>query len=326
MTFSRRLKKNFGWLLSPFAALILLQSTQGIAQIVGARVGPAPGVLAADLTSSRRPPHGPSFHSTSAAAILAHNAFDSHWLARAREVPPESDDPAPISDPMDAPPCDGVTVRAIVSSADPEWSLATLEESESSSSPSSSAASSRSPALLRRRGSEVGDRRIEYIAWDRVWMTSATGLCQASMFAPRPQPEPARKVTTAQPVLAPPGPVLEPWILRGIETVGPTERNIDRGIIPRLLEKKADLIGPARALPEMVGGKIAGFRVTGVRPDSLLGTLGIVNGDRLQSINGFDLTDTQSALAAYTRLLQADHLVLDVNRGGQNVRLELNIR
>jgi hypothetical protein len=37
----------------------------------------------------------------------------------------------------------------------------------------------------------------------------------------------------------------------------------------------------------------------GIRPDTLLGTLGLENGDRLQTINGFDMASPEKALEAY---------------------------
>jgi general secretion pathway protein C len=318
---SRRLKKNFGWLVAPLAAVALLESTEGIAQVVGVTFGPEPAALSANLASSRRPRHPPPFHTTSAEAILTHNPFDSQYRPASRSSPsPSESEDAPLDpDPRDAPVCEGVRVSGIVSSTDPEWSLASFEESGPPATPSHT--------LLRRRGGEVGARRVEFIAWDRVWMTGATGLCQVSMFAPRAEPAPAVVPRgAARPELSVPAPPLEGWIIKGIEVVGPTERNIDRGIIPRLIEKQAELIKNTQARLEVEGGKRLGFRVTGVRPESLLGTLGLVDGDRLQSINGYDLTDGQAAMEAYAHLLQADHLVLLVNRGGKDVRLALNVR
>jgi len=64
----------------------------------------------------------------------------------------------------------------------------------------------------------------------------------------------------------------------------------------------------------------------GVKDGSLLGVLGIVNGDRLETINGYELANPQSAMDAYAHLQQADHLVLQVSRGGRDVELELDIR
>ena len=66
----------------------------------------------------------------------------------------------------------------------------------------------------------------------------------------------------------------------------------------------------ARIVPEQENGKVVGIRLFGVRPDTLLGMLGMENGDRLQNINGFDMTSPEKALEAYARLRTADHLTV----------------
>ena len=64
----------------------------------------------------------------------------------------------------------------------------------------------------------------------------------------------------------------------------------------------------------------------GIRDDSLLGVLGMKNGDRLQTINGFDMSSPEKALEAYARLRTADKLTVQVNRGGKNMNLDYNIK
>ena len=82
----------------------------------------------------------------------------------------------------------------------------------------------------------------------------------------------------------------------------------------------------ARIVPEQENGKVVGIRLFGVRPDTLLGTLGMENGDRLQTINGFDMASPEKALEAYARLRTADKLVVQVNRRGANMNLDYNIK
>ena len=60
--------------------------------------------------------------------------------------------------------------------------------------------------------------------------------------------------------------------------------------------------------------------------ETLLGMLGLENGDRLQAINGFEMASPEKALEAYARLRTADHLTVQVNRRGQNVNLDFNIK
>jgi general secretion pathway protein C len=108
--------------------------------------------------------------------------------------------------------------------------------------------------------------------------------------------------------------------------VSATEYNIDRGVVDKILENQADLMRQARIVPEQENGKVVGIRLFGVRPDTLLGVLGMENGDRLQTINGFDMASPEKALEAYARLRTADHLTVQVNRRGQNTNLDYNIK
>ena len=105
-------------------------------------------------------------------------------------------------------------------------------------------------------------------------------------------------------------------IKKGIQRVSATEFNIDRGVVDKILENQAELMRQARIVPEQENGKVVGIRLFGVRPDTLLGTLGMENGDRLQTINGFDMASPEKALEAYARLRTADHLTVSVNREG----------
>ena len=51
------------------------------------------------------------------------------------------------------------------------------------------------------------------------------------------------------------------------------------------------------------------------------------NGDRLQTINGFDMTSPEKALEAYARLRTADHLtVAGQPQGPANMNLDFNIK
>jgi general secretion pathway protein C len=81
-----------------------------------------------------------------------------------------------------------------------------------------------------------------------------------------------------------------------------------------------------RIVPEREKGEVAGIRLLGIRPESLLGTLGLENGDRLDSINGVAMTSPENGLEALTRLRTADHLGVRVNRRGKEVTLDFNIR
>jgi general secretion pathway protein C len=115
-------------------------------------------------------------------------------------------------------------------------------------------------------------------------------------------------------------------IKNGIRKTGPTTFDVDRSVVDKILENQAELMRQARIVPEQENGKVVGIRLFGVRNDTLLGVLGMENGDRLQQINGFDMTSPEKALEAYARLRTADHLTVQVNRKGADTNLDYTIK
>jgi general secretion pathway protein C len=319
MAVDQVLKKNFWAVLLVLVGLVAFLNADGITQLVGASLAPDEKQLAAasPVARSNAPAaSGAPFHTMSAEPILARNPFDSvtgPLNARSVELPNlDAPEQGPdLSDPMNAPPCDGVKVLVIAASSDPEWSFAALQNGADPKS------------VLRRRGGEVGTKTVKFVGWDRVWLTNGPQLCQASMFAP-PAPS-AAPAAAAPPAAGGPG-ALDPAIARGIQKVSATEFNVDRGVVDKILENQADLMRQARIVPEQENGKMVGIRLFGVKPETLLGVLGMENGDRLQTINGFDMTSPEKALEAYARLRTADHLTVQVNRKGSNTNLDYNIK
>ena len=71
---------------------------------------------------------------------------------------------------------------------------------------------------------------------------------------------------------------------------------------------------------------VVGVRLFGIRPDTLLGSIGLENGDRLETINGFKMSSPEKALEAYTRLRAADGLTLQVDRGGKPMTIDIKFK
>jgi general secretion pathway protein C len=82
----------------------------------------------------------------------------------------------------------------------------------------------------------------------------------------------------------------------------------------------------ARIVPEQKNGETLGIRLFGIRPDTLLGTLGLQNGDRLEEINGFKMGSPEQALEAYARLRTASSLTIKVNRRGKAMNLDYQFK
>lgn len=325
MAVDQILRKNFALVILPLVAIAALLNAQAVSQLVGIGLMPDEKDLARPPAVAKIAPASTSTtRSLSAEPILARNPFD-HVTGplRAPETADTSSTSSPTSldtsDPYGAPACDGVNVLVIAASTDPEWSFAAISGSDGKSQ-------------LRRRGGEVGGKKVHFVGWDRVWFDNGGTLCQAKVFErgaapPKPAEAPAPAASSGPSVArGGPGKPLDPAIKQGIQKVSETEYNVDRGTLDKILENQADLMRQARVVPEQENGRTVGIRMMGIRDDSLLGVLGMKNGDRLQTINGFDMSSPEKALEAYARLRTADKLTVQVNRGGKNMNLDYNIK
>src|SRR5580704_2147269 len=324
MAIDKILRRHFWAVILALVAIAAFLGAQGMTQVVGASLSITEAELAAAPLTGRLPPppSSASPHATNADAILARNPFDSVTgpLNAVAVSLPDQVASAPaldLSDPMNAPDCDGVTILVIAASADPDWSFAAFETQ-----------AEQGKSILRRRGGEVGGKTVTFIGWDRVWMVAGNQLCQSRMFKPPAAASAAPTVAAA----APPPPAaggasgVSAEIKNGIQKPSDNEFKVDRGVVDKILENQAELMRQARIVPEQENGKVVGIRLFGVRPDTLLGTLGMENGDRLEKINGFDMASPEKALEAYARLRTADHLTIAINRKGSEQNLDYNIK
>lgn len=258
-------------------------------------------------------------------AILQRNIFDSQTGALEWDPPPppvavvEDEGPVEEIDPnAPPPPCDGSVrlVASYVRPRDPEQSFAAITNATGIS-------------LLYTRGMRVDDREVVEIFRSRVIMRPEGGaLCSLSMFSEAPAIATARAmpppvVVTAEAGAGGPD---ASELDSNIQQISETSYAINRPLVDRLLSNQAELMRTARVIPHEVDGRVVGVKIYGIRRSSLLGRLGIQNGDMLRTINGFDLTEPDSVLEAYTRLRTADRLSLSVERRGQPVTMDYQIR
>ena len=319
MSIDQVLKKNFWIVILPLVAMAAFLNAQAVTQLFGIGIMPDEKQLALPPAVAKvAPVVVATSRNPNAEPLLTNNPFD-HANKNLKPVVADTGEgmaAVDTSDPWNAPQCDGVKVLVITASTDPEWSFAALS------------ASGENKSILRRRGMDVGGKKVHFVGWDRVWFESAGALCQARLFDKveiKAAPAPAPVATSSAPVTSGAKPLSDD-IKKGIQKVGPNEYNIDRGVVDKILENQADLMRQARIVPEQENGRVVGIRLFGVRPDTLLGTLGMENGDRLQTINGFDMSSPEKALEVYARLRTADKLTVQVNRKGQNLNLDYNIK
>jgi len=246
------LRRHFWAFTLMLVALASFLGARGVMQIIGLRLAPGAGELALPPLLVGRPTALAEVHATSADSILSRNPFDSQTGPLNRPAAAAAPPPGLNSDVYAAPPCDSVKVLAIAASSDPEWSFTALSPGDD-----------KTPAQLRRRGGDFNGRTVEFIGWDRVWLTTGAARCQSQLFKTQEAPPP--------PVAAPPPvppvrgvPTVDPQMEKSIQRVGPHEFNVDRGVIEKLLGNQALLMQQARVSPAQDNGKTVGITLGGV--------------------------------------------------------------
>ena len=71
---------------------------------------------------------------------------------------------------------------------------------------------------------------------------------------------------------------------------------------------------------------MVGVKLYGIRRNSLLGKLGLQNGDLLRTINGFEMSSPDTALEAYSKLRTSNNLSVAVVRRGRPMNVEYDIQ
>jgi general secretion pathway protein C len=317
------LKRYFPAIICLLIASAAYFQASGMGQLVagGALMDPSsmPPPPAPKVDPAQAPPG--SDRTINAGPILSRNPFDSitgPLDGKPVELPQQETAAPDNSDPYNDPICDIAKVLLITESDDPDWSFAAIAGSDGKSA-------------LRRRGDDVSGHTVHWIGWNRVWLLHGSSRCQMQVHG-----EPPKKLAQGPtaPTAAPDGSAaprksarkVPKDIADKIHKVSETQFDVERSVVDQILENQSELMRSARIVPEKEGDKVVGIRLFGVRPESLLGTLGLENGDRLQSINGFEMADPQKALEAYARLRSADKLTVSVNRKGKPMTIDFNIK
>jgi general secretion pathway protein C len=195
--------------------------------------------------------------------------------------------------------------------ADPRWSVAIIRDND---------AKSAGPFTI---GSKLRDATIDDIDEDRVYLNFGAGRREYLDLLDRPQPAAAAPVAVAP---AAPTDPLAAELDKGIKKVGEHNYEVQRSTLDSLLGNMAALAKGARIVPETKDGKPAGFRLFSIRPDGPFAKIGLLNGDVVSAINGLEMNSPDQALLAYTKLKTANHLSVAIERNGQKITKDYNIR
>ncbi|MCS6914791.1 MAG: type II secretion system protein GspC [Myxococcales bacterium] len=287
------------------------------------------GRAAAGMLVSGLLDEGPALPATSAGAsvasepvrtkeidtILARNIFCSSCAP----IVASSDEPQ--QGPLDATPQRSSLqlqlLATMVSPDDLHWSLAVIRD----------LSDEKRRIGIFRRGDKLpqGDAVVAQVVSQRVYLVVGRRIeyiDQDGTPPPAPAPNPAVASMEPQPG-DPTG--LEADIEKGIRCTG-NSCQIERSLVDKVLANTTALATSARFVPHIKDGKPAGFKVYAIRPGSVFAKLGMQNADLVKAINGLDMSTPDKALEAYTKLKSASHLTMLIERRGENVTLDYQIR
>lgn len=194
---------------------------------------------------------------------------------------------------------------------DPRWSMAVIRDTEQNAA---------GPYAI---GMKIRNATVEDIQETRIYLNNG-GKPEYLDLIDKPQNE----VAAAGPV-APAAPSTDPFAAemdKGIKKLGEHNYEVQRGTVDSLLGNMAVLSRAARIVPEVRDGKAAGFRLFSVKADGPFGKIGLQNGDVIYAINGLEMTSPDKALEIYTKLKSANHLAVALERNGQKITKDYNIR
>lgn len=307
-------------------AFFLARGTTSL--VAGKLFPPEAGILVADKGKGDM---APGSKPVDTRAILKRNIFDSEtgalWPPKApepTEAAADAEEVAELPPGVMPPKCEGnlKLIAAVYAESLPEWSFASL--STGSGAP-----------MLYRNGSKVDEKEVVGIYPEAVFLKQGNGrLCSATMFTPETPAKgaatakaaPKAKETPAASPRAKTGGISNDELDKNISKVSDTKFTVQRSLVDNILQNQAEIMRSARIVPHEQNGQVVGVKLYGIRRSSLLGKLGLQNGDLLRTINGYDMSSPDSALEAYSRLRSASNLTVAVTRRGRAMSLEYDIQ
>jgi general secretion pathway protein C len=283
-----------------FVALVALVAAKTVNLFIEAAIAPAPSAPTArggGRTVGQQPPA----------------TLDLPRLAGITNLPlpaPESHDDGPKPDMSSEPVRTSLRIKllgTLVSTA-PGWSIGSLLDLGNQKS---------STVMV---GDRVQNAEVLSIERDRVIIANNGRReyigAEAGDGAPAPPP-----IATTRPVGEP-----GQGYGAGIRALDENNYEVPKTEVDRALANLNDLAMQARIVPAFKDGQAEGFKLFSIRPDSLYSKIGIVNGDVIKRINGFEMNSPEKALEVYTKLKDANRIDIEVDRNGSTLRKTYNVR
>jgi len=198
--------------------------------------------------------------------------------------------------------------------ADPRYSLAVIRDNDSKTA---------GPYFL---GSKIRDATIDDIDATKVFLNFGGGRREFIELLDTATPPPGAPAAPPPPHPAPSADPMAAELAKGIKKLADNKYEVQHTTLDSLLGNMGALARAARIVPETRDGKSIGFRLFSIKPDGPFGMIGLQNGDVVSAINGLEMTSPDKALEVYTKLKTANHLSVGLERNGQKVTMDYNIR
>ena len=100
------------------------------------------------------------------------------------------------------------------------------------------------------------------------------------------------------------------------------EGSVPRELVDKLIMNPYDEMGKMRMTPAEGGG----MRLERIAPDSVLGVVGVTQGDVIKAINGINISNMGDAANAMNSLMSGSRFDVTVDRGGKPLELKYQVK
>jgi S1-C subfamily serine protease len=117
---------------------------------------------------------------------------------------------------------------------------------------------------------------------------------------------------------APPDPLVD-----SIKKIDDNTYEVPRATVDRVFSSTSTYARIARTLPSY---RSEGFRVYGIRPNTLVAAIGIRNGDSIRAINAHEVNTIDEAVELYQQIKDAKEWRIDITRRGRPELITISIK
>ncbi len=102
--------------------------------------------------------------------------------------------------------------------------------------------------------------------------------------------------------------------------------NISKDFVTKSINNIAQIMSTVRVTPHFEDGKSAGFRVSNIKKESILKTMGFKDGDIINSVNGQKINSAEDVMRLYNTLKDSSLFGIGLIRDGQSKTLNFKVR